>query len=292
MFDEPTIESLSKQVKELTSKFSNLEGEIKRINESPYLDRNMDNQSKDILGQEVSKKILDIVWDDYYHYHTFFESVGAAGNFGWILSDSGSNSGVDGSGLFLETGVLAGDETFVVKYPTYQNILSFDLESRFRTAFFVDDAGGAGVIGSTPANIRVYIGGGNGVSTSSPYSFIGGDGLHSYGFLLEDSTLYAVTSNGTTFTKAVVMTGIKNNYLYLLEARYSPGKKATFYASDGTAFPDVPAISTRAKERVSISTTLPSGDGTLTRFQVLTTTTVEKNLGVGFYEYIQQKIRP
>jgi hypothetical protein len=277
MFNEPTIESLSKDVQNLKSTVKRLEDKLNAYDSSPYLDRNLDNQSKDILHQEVSKRIMDIVWDDYYHYHTFFEAVGTTGtNYGWIVSSSGANTGVDSTGLFLETGTSTGNEAFVLKAPLYQNILSFDLESRFRTSFYVDSV----------SNIRVFIGGGNGTSGGTLTV-----NLNYYGFYLENNTLYGVTSNGSTGSRVALMTVVANN-LYLLEARYVPGNKATFYVSDGTTFPSIPSINTRAKERGSLTTTLPSGDGTLTRFQIETRENAEKNLGIGFYEYIQQKIKP
>lgn len=277
MFNEPTIESLNKEVKNLTSTIKSLEARFNAYDSSPYLDRNLDNQSKDILHQEVSKKIMDIVWDEYYHYHTFFEAVGTAGNYGWILSDSGGTSGVDSTGLFLATGTSTGNESFVVKAPLYQNILSFDLESRFRTSFYVDSV----------SNIRVFIGGGNGTSGGTLSV-----NLNYYGFYLENNTLYGVTSNGTTGSRVALISNVQADYLYLLEARYVPGNKVTFYVSEGTAFPNIPSINTRAKERGSLTTTLPSGDGTLVRFQIETRANAEKNLGIGFYEYIQQKIKP
>ena len=264
---EKTTEELQKELADITRRVVAMENEQRRVREAPYLDRNLDNQSKDIIQQEISRRMIDIVWNEYFYYLSYFDA-----GTGWDVV-SQAVVPVSASAMELKTTTVADNESIGYKDPFGQEVLSFDFPSRFRTNFTL-------AVDTTAANIRYWLGVGAGAIVSN---------YKRYGFRLENSTMYGVVADGTNETKVALFTtessqgGGAEIFPRLLEARFYPGNRVDFYASDvGDEI---------LKPITSISTTLPSGamsDGWL-EFRLVTTTTTAKQAYVGFAEYIQQK---
>lgn len=255
------IDELSRVVKTQGEQIVALE------NKPIRLDRYLDNSSKDIMGDIISDRIIDIVWDKYFYYFSTFESADA-----WdVISNAAAP--IQGAGLTLETTAVADNRSSAAEYVKFQKVMSFDEESRFRTLFYLD-------INSTAADIDYSMSIGSGIPT--PLS-------NRYGFRLEDNKLYGITSNGSSETKVELLTtdvdqgGGIEAFIYLVEARNYPGKKVDFYVSD--------AGQATLKFKGSSTTNLPSGSsGTSISFDLYTRTTTAKRAFIDFVEYIQ--VRP
>lgn len=263
MFDEPTIESLTKQVKDLTSTVKNLEDVIRRIEKAPALDRNLDNTSKDILGQEIGKKIIDIVWNQYFYYFSAFESAE-----GWdVTSDAAVD--VDSGGLDLLTTAVADNRANAVKSLPF--VADFDNDSRFRTVFYLS-------VDTTASDIDYSMSVGSGIEFPRSAS---------YGFRVEENVLYGIARDDSFETKIPLMTleELQGNgleaYTYIVEARFYAGNRVEYYVSE--------VNQTKPLLRGTITTTLPSGSGVSIAFDLYTRTTTAKQAYVYFVEYIQNR---
>lgn len=263
MFDEQTVESLSKQVKNLTSTVKSLETAVKEMQRAPVLDRNLDNSSKDILQQEVGKRIIDIVWNEYFYFFSAFESAE-----GWdVVSEAVVD--VDSGGLELKTTAIADNRSNAVKSLPF--VADFDNESRFRTVFYLD-------VDTAASNIDYSMSVGSGIPT--PHS------AH-YGFRVEENILYGTCSNGTFESTIALMTlepsqgnGVEA-FTYIVEARFYPDSRVDYYVSD--------VNDTKPKLKGSLSSNLPSGSGVSISYDLYTRTTTAKTAYVYFAEYIQKR---
>ncbi len=248
------------------TKLAQLEKEIQTLKNpsgaSSGIDRKLSAIDKKLIEEVVKETILDTVWDKYFYYHTYPESLD-----GWALTEApAGSSSMTSAGVSLLTAASSGAVAYIVKNPSYQTVLSFDLESRYRTGFVVDVNAG---------NFSTGIGDPSGPG-SYPY----------YGFRVENDSLYAVTSNGSDTETKVLAKTLENrgaSYVYQLECRLYPGSKAVFYASD--------ANESVLKERCTIVTNLPAGDITLNSawitFVVVSGETAAKQALFTFAEYIQ-----
>jgi hypothetical protein len=288
MFNQdPTIESLAKEIKTLSQKVSSLESGQKKATQ---LDRNLDNQSKDIISQNISDRALDLAWSDYYYYSTFFDSLDGT-------DDSGSPIGFPGSGLFMSTSAAQGNVAYITKAASRNQVLTFDGESRFRTVLDIGyDSGVAGNVTSCVA----YLGTGARTSTD-----ILSDGLAAnahYGFYLGDSTLYGICSNGNSdhptsensYTALPLVENIKFTTSYAIEARHYPGIKVSFFVSEGDPL-DGTVVYNPVKELGSISTNLPTGVRSfIYHFAVGNNSAlgVKRNLNTPIFELAQKRTIP
>lgn len=255
-------EELENKIEELSSKVEEQDEKIEELQNKPViLDRYLDNQSREIIKETISDRILDITWDDYFYYQTFFESLD-----GWNLTDSsGGSSNTNRLGVHLVTGASTNDESSIDKEPVYQNVLSFDQESRFSTAFFV-----TGV-----SDVEGFLGIGE-VNN-------GATGNH-YGFFFENSTLKGSCADGSTQSTIDLVT-ISTNHpssidpIYYIEAHLYPGHKIEFF------------VKTDAGNIINkgiITTNLPSGrmfEWLGARIKTTTTSSIE--LRFGHMEYVQ-----
>lgn len=262
---------------ESAKKIEVLQGQMRDLQArvgSSTVDRNIGTLDKKVMEDAISDAIIEITWNRYFYFHTFFEEIGVAGsaNNGWSLNNSAAvGTGLDGSGVFLKTGAVSNDETFITKGPIFQGMLSYEQESRFRTSFQIDSV----------TSVNAFMGIGYGQK---------GFAQSHYGFRLENTVLYAVVSNGTTETTKAIMTVAVNNVIQV-EARFYPGYKVEFYTSDafdpatvGTTF--LPILLPRG----AITTTIPKGlvDNWIT-YHIETKSAAAKTLAISEAEYIQKR---
>lgn len=251
---------------QLENRMSTIERELREL-KNGGINRYLDNSSKDLIGQIIDTKIIDIVWDKYFYFLSYFEA-----SEGWDVT-SASLVPVSSGGLTLQTTVDIDDMSNATKNPKFQKVMSFDEESRFRTMFYLG-------INTTAENVDYSMTVGTGLTVPL---------LKCYGFRLEDNILYGVCCDGTNETKVAILTtdatqgdGVEV-FVYLLEARFFPGQRCDFYVSA--------AASATLVQRATIRTTLPTGgtDANLS-FNLVTREAVAKQAFVGFVEYIQ--VRP
>lgn len=212
-----------------------------------------------IIRDVVSDRILDIVWNDYYYYSTFFESIDG---YGQTVGGTGSVS-ITENQIEVATGATSGSSAILQKYPTQQNVLRWDRESRFRSdlSLFDDDA----------QEVRLSIGdSSNGVQDSH------------YGFWVDDATLKGTSSLNTT-VESVTLKTLAASTVYSLEARYFPGSRVDFYV-DGLKLGSV-----------TNQAALPSAETTKTflpffTFYIENQEAVGKKARCSWFEYIQRRI--
>lgn len=273
---------------ENSNKIFQLEQRIAELEERPF-DRFMSPTTKDQLAEVVGDSLLDIAWDKYYHYSTFFES-----DDGWSLSDSasGSVSGAYGGGFQLRTGAASGNESFIVKYPLYQNVLTYQKHSRFRTAFYLNENGASTTQREKADNLFGYIGTGNGYVTASSGL---DDSVSQFGFYIENDKIFGTSGDGVNLSSISLKEGVVYGDLYIIECRYFPGERVDFYLSEPvTAFFATPQPNISDFTPVfagSISTTLPNQDAnqTLIRYQIRTAEANYKEMQFTMFEYIQER---
>ncbi len=261
------IEELSSRIDEQSNLIKKQDEKILELEEKPVmLDRYLDNQSKDILATVIEERIMDLVWNKYFYYFSTFESVDS-----WdVISDAVSQ--ITSSGLLLETLATIDDRSNASKYVKFQNVMSFDEESRFRTLFYLD-------VNTTAADIDYSMSIGLGIPTPLQKN---------YGFRLEDNILYGICSDGTTESKVAILTtnaaqgGGSEAFVYLIEARFYPGNKVDFYISGSG---DATLV-----HKGTLTTNLPTGANGSINFDLYTRAATTKKAFIDFCEYIQ--IRP
>lgn len=267
-FDEnkTKIEELTRDVEQIKRTVQNLESasRTQQIGSSP-INRTIGTVDKKILEDTITDSIIDIVWNKYFYYNTYFESLD-----GWNLQDTSAGSSiVSRLGVHLVTGASTNDISSIDKEPVYQNVLSFDVESRFASAIFVN----------TVSAIEAFVGVG--------FVNNGATGEH-YGFFIDDSTLYGTCANGTSQTTVALMTITTNHPttvdpIYFVEARFYPGSKVEFYVKTDYSGVFI--------HRGTITTNLPKGAMfEWLSAQVKTTTTSAAEIRFGNMEYIQRRI--
>ena len=331
---EDKLESSNKEFGVQKEKVEDIEKENELRKRSPVLDRNLDVFSKQVIKDTIKDSIIDIVWNDYFYYSTYFESLD-----GWNLVDSssgttslvsrlgvhlvsgdspelnydtqtgnftigqivtGTTSGAygeitgdvdngDNGTLSLKeiTGTFAAAEAItdplggaaqtgtgitnvlssIDKEPVYQNVLSFDMLSRFSSAFFVT--------GITYIEAFFGIGFVNAGATSKHY-----------GFYIEDATLKGTCANGTTQSTIDLMTISTNSPttvdpIYFCEAHFFPGSKIEFFVREDSGL---------LVGRGTLTTNLPSG----AMYEWLSAMVTSRNnaevdLRFSFMEYIQKR---
>ena len=251
----PTIQSLEAEVKKLQSMVAGLSTNTKK-NNNPVKPA---SKSVSNVGSTIGDQIIDIVWNKYFYFSTFFESLD-----GWYPTGTGTTS-LNDTGVTLTTGAVASNSITIDKAPLNDSRLSFDKDSRFRTTATF----------SNNTNISVDCGVGNVIS-----------GKPCYGFLAVNGTLYGFTGNGTSTTSVVLQT-LSAVQVVQLEARYYSKNRVDFYATTTQSPTSVVLLG-------SISTTLPTGTMISAgqfwlNMTVVTTTTAPRSITINSMEYIQQR---
>ncbi|HEC65256.1 MAG TPA: hypothetical protein ENI23_08180 [bacterium] len=276
-FDEK-LEERDEKIKDLKTISDERENTINELKEgSGKLTFPLDTFSRNTLKDATSSDIIDIFWDKYYYYFTFFESVDVTAIVSqandsdgsveenisiplpgvWHLQGIGTASLVyDSTGITLSTGSTLNSKAWMQKLPAYQNILRWDKHSRFRTGFQLSD--------DDDQNVWLVVG----QST----------GTNSYGFKIVGNSLMGSINDGSTETLTASLLTISKSTTYTLEARFYPDSHVDFYI-DGIL-----------KSSISGSN-FPSGTTRtdLAEFFIWTTASADKQLSVSFFEYLQER---
>ena len=234
------------------------------------LKKPLDKESKMILQEAVKEflgdEIMDAVWNNFFYWTGLFESLD-----GWTLGDTGASTGVAGTGVTLQTGASSNDITEIIKKPDFQNILTFDSRSRFKTTFRLS----AGADSATEFNATI---GQGAVAATTPH----------YGFIIDDGALKGSVADGTT-QATVDLLSVSALDRHLIEARLLPGDKVVFLVSD--------ADDRKLVERGTLTTNLPTGKINFStnnfwiHYNIKTTEEAAKVIQFDFIEYLQTRIR-
>ena len=232
-------------------------------------DENFKRAVEESMDEILPEKILDLVWNKYFYYNTFFESLD-----GWSLVDASSGSSIVSEiGVQLHTGATTNNVSGIVKAPRLQETISFDNRGRFRTAFRISNAS----TGDIEANITVGLGPESGAKNR-------------YGFRIISGNLTGIVSDGTNTSTVTLISSFTAQANYIIEARLLPSDKVVFLVSD--------ADSEVLIERGSINTNLPSGsldttsggeDNAWIEYLIKAKADDSKIILFSFFEYIQSK---
>lgn len=262
-----------------SQKLIELENRVVALEQTKGIDRNIGTLDKRVMENVISDSILDLTWNKYFYYYSFFESLD-----GW--DGSATVSSVI-TRLFLRTSTAQNNIAYARKRALYQNVLSFALESRLRTSFDVAYSLGSGAL----TTVEAYIGTGHSITGGTGDIFT--DGLASsshYGFYMVNDILYGITSDGSNYTIKQLVSGCTNFGLRAVEARHYPGNKVSFYISDESSSVFGTTDIKTLVEVGSISTTLPTGFRTsIAQFAVKNTngSAQDREIDVGFLEVSQ-----
>ena len=231
------------------------------------LDKVSKNLIKKVVKESLPDLVFDVLWDNLFYWNGLFESFD-----GWVVGDSGSGGTVvGGTGVTLETGATTNDETEIIKKPDFQNILTFDARSRFKTAFRFSTGSDA------DSEFNVSIGQGGVIST-----------FNHYGFFVDGGVLYGSVADGATQSTIALMS-ITDEDRYLVEARLLPNNRVVFFVSDADGF--------KLIERGSLVTNLPNGkinfstNNFWVHYNLTTKEEAAKVIQFDFIEYLQIRIR-
>lgn len=246
--------------------------------ENGGVNNNLDNQSKDIMGQILEDKIIDIVWNKYFHYFTLFEGASGGVDDRWGLTTSVGSTIVTSSGVQIDSATantVASMETSI-----QSGAITTGYHSRMRTSINL----------SSVTAVKYYWGQGYGYDSSG----VRENDTGGFGFFIENGAVICGVSNSTGAipnSETLVTTGItlQINKSYILEIRNHPGYKIAFYISDPTSATSVQFTQVPLKEVAVISTTLPSARSCSWRYQTVPTESVQKTLVTPYFDYIQQK---
>lgn len=195
-----------------------------------------------------------------FHWLTLFEGLAGYTTAGQVE--------LDGMQARLTASPMPGSRTYLIKQPGWQNFLSFNRPSAFRSALVV----------SGTENIRAYLVHGSALSDT---------GRSYYGFKVVNNAIFGVTSgNGTEAERFVPILGdLSPTQAYTVEARFYPGKKVVF---------EVEPMSEGKKVRAEITSGLPVSLGRpnidLLNISVETKDDSRKSIGVSFFEFLQSSI--
>jgi len=250
------IDELKQTTEDLSNQLEISNQRLQDIDPVNLLSLNLDVASQRTITSVIEKSIDDIVWNKYFYYSTFIESIARY----FQETGVGGAIGLNANGLSLAVSNTTDDYASVsldiLDLVADSDILRFDKETKFRTQLKIDVVDGADLS-------------------------IGGVGtlLHNIQFLIEDGTIKAFTSNNSSSTTVNIGSVADDTYVKL-EYRYYPKSRADFYINDILV--------------KSISTTLPlttvGTDNVFNASLVKNSGTAgEKEAFIMFYDIIQRK---
>lgn len=148
------------------------------------------------LDRLLPEKIFDIVWDKYFYFSTFFESIDGYGQTGTVVAGEW--------GFTLTSG--AGTTAALTKTPEYQNVLNWHKRQRMRTNFLMTSV--------TSVTAQFVVGN---INTDEHY-----------GFKIVNNQVKGTVADGSTESTIDLVT-ITANSQHAYEARLFPGEKVVFY---------------------------------------------------------------
>ena len=211
------------------------------------LDENTKSLIRGVLAESLPDLIMDVVWNDFFYYLTFFESLdgwGASSVFNFDVSnDPAADKGIQHwtQGVaYLTSGIIqvsagpgSGAGTVMNKVPMDQPILDFNRPQRFRTQVKI----------VTVNEIDTYIRIGDPTTTGSNQAH--------YGFHISETTLKGTCGDGSASNGSIDLLTVAKGDSIIIEARLLPRGKVTFYASK-TSIDNI-------KEVGVLTTPLPTG---------------------------------
>ena len=214
------IDELTARLDEQSRLIQEQQQKITEIENKPAkLDRYLDVQSKDVIEESVNERILDIVWNDYFYYSTFIESIDRY----YQYMNAGGNIIVNSNGLNLENDTsstaIANVSLDILDIVSDADILKFSKETRFRTKLKIDNV----------SSVDLYISGPG--STNDVVAFN-----------ITSGTIKGETTSNA-LTTSINLGTLANDTYVSLEYRYYPGNRADFYVNGvlkGTSTSNLP----------------------------------------------------
>ncbi len=193
---------------------------------NPQLKKPLDIISQKLIAQVVDREVRNVifntVWDDYFYYSTFIESVDRYDQSTGV----GGSIVVNANGLNLDVDTSDTDHAQVtldiLDVVSSADILKFDKETRFRTQLKIDDV----------SEVDFTIGGVGSVI----------DGIE---FQIDDGVIKGTTISNSSVTN-ITLGSVADDTYVKLEYRYLPSNKVDFYVDDvisGTIRDNLPRIS-------------------------------------------------
>lgn len=207
----------------------------------------------------VDENIFDIIWDDFYNYTTYFESLDG------FDTSLGTTSQLTAGAFLQSPGTGVGTTTI---FDTDPNPTSFTAESRFQVMIFI----------GTTTDQTVFLTVGSVIGSSD-----------AYGFLIDDATLFGIAQINST-SRSTINLGItiQDAVFYLLEARYIPNQVVQFYVSENA---DV--ITNKLVLRGVLRSNLPVDDDFSTIFyaSIAEKDALIKDITINSYRYMQKRFQ-
>ena len=251
------IDELSRVVKTQGEKLMVLE------NKPVQLDRLLDNNSKNIIGDITEERLFNSQWRSSIHYLSFFESLD-----GMTSTVTGTSTVAYGSGkdvVILLTGATSGNLAQLTKTASRQGLVTFSQDSKFRTAF--DTAKGGGSFNNT--TVYMVVG-----DTTGEY----------YGFKITAGNLYGVTKRTSVSESTVVLqTYDETSAILNVEARYFANSRVDFFVNS------IQVNSISNSPTLVLPTVSTSVNSAFVDFKITTNAAFTKTLNVSFWEYFQKR---
>lgn len=226
----------------------------------------LDKVSQDVVERVTDNflvdKVMNVQWNDLFYWMTFFDSI-----TGWFIGGTTAIP-VDATyqGIAMAVGATNNETSILHKAPLYQNILSWAMQSRFRTGVKMAQFNAAefyAVVGSLElADTQTHI-----------------------GFKFLNSSLYGTVANGTAQTTVLLKSGLSNGDAYELEYRFFPKERVVFYMSD----PNKSLVHEAGV--ITTNLPLPTGSADFLYFRLKTLAAVSKSASFSYVEYIQRRAR-
>jgi hypothetical protein len=207
--DAPTkaeFDALKKTVTDLTSKVEEVAKDA-----AIYVDRDIDNQSKDVISQIISERLPGIWWDEIFYVSSVFESIDR------VLTGGTGNASISSDGLLLDN---TGGTISAILSQQVNSPVSPAKETFVSTTVKIDDVSDA-------------------VFT---FDFVS-DGTHQVRIKVNAGTIQGLCTGASGTTTITLGTAV-DNQIVSLEAHYFPGSKVEFFVNDtltGTVTSNLPA---------------------------------------------------
>lgn len=200
------INELETTIRDLTTRLDSVSN--RTITSSDIINRDLDNKSKDIIQQVIEERLLDINWNNYFTFSTFFESLD-----GWDdLSSAGSTVAISGDMVQLTTDAATNDDAEVFKRVFIAEDFSFANDQRYKTSIRFDSVSDIDCLAVVGDRLP-----------GTTY------GVSYYGFHVVNNSLKGISVFDSNTTEVVLQT-VAANTIYELEARLSKNR-LTFYVN-------------------------------------------------------------
>jgi hypothetical protein len=225
----------------------------------------MDSASKSIISRTIdeffSEKVMKALWEDFYYYSTFFESIDG------YDSTEGALPWIGGDTVLIATETVSGNRADLFKIPKTNNVLRWDKEQKFKTSIQL------GFVTSMEARIGIgELREGAGIDTH-------------YGFYILNGAIYGESAYESSSNQTQL-----NLNVSIADETARTDLEAIFIPHAGITF------RVNGVERGKITTNLPNQDSVLThdsfiQMAIKTTTNALRELKFSNFEFIQKRSR-